>query len=125
MFYFILIKQPITWLYNYRKIYPSAVVLFNIANVMFEIEVSNHNTSGLVCLNSQITFDGDSIFLNNSGGDIVETLFYGGDIVLYESSRLLLNEHTNKTLNMSFFNNFASVTGGGIFVSQKLDLKKH
>ena len=52
----------------YRKIYQSAVVLFNIVNVIFEqIEVSNHNTSGLVCFNSQITFDGDSIFLNNFG----------------------------------------------------------
>ena len=38
----------------YRKIYQSAVVLFNIANVIFEeIEVSNHNTGGLVCFNSQ------------------------------------------------------------------------
>ena len=47
----------------YRKIYQSAVVLFNIANVIFEqIEVSNHNTSGLVCFNSQITFGGDRIF---------------------------------------------------------------
>ena len=83
------------------------MILFNIANVIFEqIEVSNHNTSGLVCFNSQITFDGDSIFLNNSG-------IYGGGIALYESSQLLLNEHTNKTVNISFFNNFASVSGGG------------
>ena len=95
------------------------MVLFNIANFTFEqIEVSNHNTSGLVCFNSQITFDGNSIFLNKS--DI-----YGGGIALYESSRLLLlNEHTNKTVNISVFNNFASVSGGGIFVSQVVDVKK-
>ena len=77
----------------------------------------DHNTSGLVCFNSQITFDGDSIFLNNSG-------IYGGGIALYESSRLLLNEHTNKTVNISFFNNFANVSCGGIFVSQVVDVKK-
>ena len=93
------------------------MVLFNIANVKFEqIEVSNHNTSGLVCFNSQITFDGDNIFLNNSG-------IYGG-IALYKSSQLLLNEHTNKTVNISFFNNFANVSCGGIFVSQVVDVKK-
>ena len=102
----------------YRKIYQSAVVLFNIANIMFDqIEVSNHNTTGLVCFNSQITFDGHSIFLNNSG-------INGGGIALYESSRLLLYEHINKTLNISFFNNFASVSGGGIFVSQVVGVDK-
>ena len=96
----------------YRKIYQSAVVLFNIANVIFDqIKVSNHNTTGLVSFNSRITFDGHSIFLNNSG-------INGGGIALYESSRLLLNENINKTLNISFFNNHASVSGGGMFVSQ-------
>ena len=102
----------------YRKIYQSAVVLFNIANVLFDqIEVSNHNTTGLVCFNSRITFDGHSIFLNNSG-------IYGGGIALYESSQLFLNEHINKTLNISFLNNYASLSGGGMFVSQVAGVDK-
>ena len=102
----------------YRKIYQSAVVLFNIANVIFDqIEVSNHITTGIVCFNSRITFDGHSRFLNNSG-------INGGGIALYESSHLLLNKHINKTLNISFFNNHASVSGGGMFVSQVVDVDR-
>ena len=92
----------------YRKVYQSAVVLFNVVNVTFDqIEVSNHNTTGLVGFNSQLTFDRHSKFVNNSG-------IYGGGIALYESSYLfLLKEHTN----VSFVDNHASKSGGGIFVS--------
>ena len=95
----------------YGKVYRSAVVLFNIINVTFDrIEVSNHNTTGLICFNSWLTFDGHSTFTNNSG-------IYGGGIALYESSQLLLNLQAN----ISFVNNHASKSGGGIFVSQVLD----
>ena len=95
----------------YGKVYQSAVVLFNIINVTFDQnEVSNHNTTGLICFNSWLTFDGHSTFTNNSG-------IYGGGIALYESSQLLLNLQAN----ISFINNHASKSGGGIFVSQVLD----
>ena len=90
----------------YQKVYQSAVVLFNIVNVTFDqIEISNHNTTGLVGVNSQIKFDGHSTFVNNSGID-------GGGIALYKSSRLLLKNNVNKTLNISFINNHASESGG-------------
>ena len=96
------------------KGYRSAITLLNVDNVTFDqIEVSNHNTIGLVILNSLITFDGQNRFINNSGT-------YGGGIALYNSSQLLLNQNTN----ISFFNNHASKSGGGIFVyrEQVLDV---
>ena len=90
--------------------YQSAVALINIENVIFDhIKVSNRNTTGLVGFNSLITFDGNNTFMNNSG-------IYGGGIALYESSQLLIKKHTN----ISFFNNHASESGGGIFVTQLL-----
>ena len=95
-----------------QKGYRSVVVLLNIENITFDhIEVSNHNTTGLVGVNSLITFDGHNMFVNNSG-------IYGGGIALYELSQLLLNQNTN----ISFINNHASKSGGGIFVSQFLDV---
>ena len=95
----------------YPKRYKSAVVLINV-NVTFEqIDVSNHNTTGLVAENSLITIDRHNMFVNNSGT-------YGGGIALYESSQLLIKENAN----VSFFNNHASKSGGGIFVSQILDV---
>ena len=98
----------------YRNVYQSAVVLFNIANVIFDqIDVSNHNTTGLVGFNSLLTFHGYNTFVNNSGID-------GGGISLYESSQLLLKGHAN----ISFVNNHASDSGGGIFVSQVIDVEK-
>ena len=94
----------------YPKRYQSAVLLININNVTFEqIDVSNHNTTGLVGDNSLITFDGRNKFVNNSG-------IYGGGIALYASSQLLINQNAN----ISFVNNHASKSGGGIFVSQVL-----
>ena len=103
-------------LFHYNKIpkkfdkYQSALLLINIEYVKFEqIEVSNHNTTGLLSFNSQLTFDKNNTFVNNSG-------IYGGGIALYESSKLLLKEHGN----VSFVNNHASESGGGIFVSQSL-----
>ena len=90
---------------NNRK-YQSAVVLINTNDIIFDkIEVSNHNTNGLVGDNSLITFDGHNMFVNNSG-------IYGGGIALYDSSQLLLNQNAN----ISFVNNYASKSGGGIFV---------
>ena len=89
-----------------QKGYRSAVALLNVNNITFkQIEVSNHNTTGLVSVNSLITFDGHNIFENNSG-------IYGGGIALYDSSQLLLNQNTN----ISFINDHASKSGGGIFV---------
>ena len=94
-----------------HDVYQCAVVLVKIHDIIFDqIEVSNHNTTGLVSFNSLITFDKTSIFVNNSG-------VYGGGIALYKSSQLLLKEHTK----ISFLNNHASKSGGGIFVSQLLD----
>ena len=89
-----------------QKGYPSAITLFNVNNITFDqIKVSNHNTTGLVGVNSVMTFDGRNIFTNNSG-------IYGGGIALYELSQLLLNQNAN----VSFVNNHASKSGGGIFV---------
>ena len=88
--------------------YQSSVSIMNIENVIFDqIDISNHNTTGLVSINSPIMFDGHSTFVNNSG-------IYGGGIALYGFSQLLLKEKTN----ISFVNNHASESGGGIFVSQ-------
>ena len=95
---------------NKLDVYQSAVALVNVDKITFDqIEVSNHNTTGLVSFNSLITFAKNSTFVNNSG-------IYGGGIALYESSRLLLKEYTN----VSFINNRANKSGGGIYVSQVL-----
>ena len=94
------------------NIHQSAVLLSNIENVILEeIEVSNHNTTGLLAINSLIMFDGHSTFVNNSG-------IYGGGIALYGSSQLSLSQNTN----ISFVKNHASESGGGIYVSQFLDI---
>ena len=86
----------------------SAVELLNIVNVTFEqIEVRNHNTTGLTGLNSLLTFDKHSKFVNNSG-------IFGGGIALVYSSYLVIK----KEMTISFINNHASLSGGGIFVSQ-------
>ena len=91
--------------------YQSSVSFMNIENVIFDqIDISNHNTTGLVSINSPIIFDGHSTFVNNSG-------IYGGGIALYGFSQLLLKENTK----ISFVNNHASESGGGIFVSQVVD----
>ena len=83
----------------------------NIENVIFDqIDISNHNATGLMCINSPIMFDGYSTFVSNS--DI-----NGGDIALYGLSLLLLKQNTS----ISFVNNRASELGGGIFVSQVID----
>ena len=94
------------------NIHQSAVLLSNIENVILEeIEVSNHNTTGLLAINNLIMFDGHSKFVNNSG-------IYGGGIALYGSSQLSLSQNTN----ISFVKNHASESGGGIYVSQFLDI---
>ena len=69
--------------------YQSAVLLMNIENNIFDqIEISNHDTSGLLSINSPIMFDGHSIFVNNSG-------IYSGGIAFYGFSQILLNQNTN------------------------------
>ena len=104
----ILFNKVINNVNGYKKGYQSAVELININDIKFDqIEISNHNTTGLVGINSLITFDGHNMFVNNSG-------IYGGGIALYDSSQLLLNQNTT----ISFVNNHASESGGGIFVSQ-------
>ena len=96
---------------NMINIYQSAVLLKNIRNVSFDqIEITNHNTTGLLSINSIITFDGHSTFVNNSG-------INGGGMALYGLSQLFLKQNTN----ISFVNNHASESGGGIFVSQVVD----
>ena len=95
---------------NFHK-HQSAVLLTNIENVTVnQIDISNHNITGLLGINSPITFDGHSTFVNNSG-------INGGGIALYGLSQLLLKWNTN----ISFVNNHASESGGGIFVSQVID----
>ena len=89
-----------------------AVILANIHNVTFEqIEVKNHDITGLIAFNSLFTFDGSNIFVNNSG-------IAGGGIALYDSTRLLIKERSN----VSFINNHAGESGGGIFVSRVIAL---
>ena len=110
---FILFNEANNNLDGYKKQYQSAVELININNIKFDqIEITSHNTTGLVSVNSLITFKGHNMFANNSG-------IYGGGIALYDSSPLLLNQDTN----ISFVNNHASETGGGIFVSQVLGVE--
>ena len=88
--------------------YQAAINIMNINNVTFEhIEVRNHHTNGLVSLNSLLTFTKDSTFENNSGS-------FGGGIALYDSSHLIFKEQ----MSISFINNHASQSGGGIFTSQ-------
>ena len=95
---------------NKNDVYQAAVVLVNSNNVIFDqIEVSNHNTTGLLGVNSVATFQKNNRFENNSG-------IYGGGIALYESSQLLLK----KQAYIYFVSNSASESGGGIFVSQLL-----
>ena len=95
---------------NKFDVYKTALLLINIHNVFFEqIEINSHNTTGLMGVNSRLTFAKRSKFVSNSG-------IYGGGIALFESSQLLLNQNAN----VSFVNNHASVSGGGIFVSQVL-----
>ena len=96
-----------------QKRVQSAVLIMNVNNVTFnQIVVSNHNTTGLLGDNSLITFDRHNMFVNNSG-------IYGGGIALYHYSQLLINQNTKIT----FINNHASESGGGIFVyhNQVLD----
>ena len=76
-----------------------------------QIEISNHNTTGLLSVNSPIMFDGHSKFENNFG-------INGGGIALYGFSQLLLKQNTK----ISFVNNHVSESGGGIFVSQVIDV---
>ena len=92
--------------------YQSVVLLSNVEKVILnQFEVSNHNTTGLMSINSLIAFEGHNTFVNNSG-------IYGGGIALYGSLRLLLSQNTN----ISFVKNHASESGGGIFVSQFLNI---
>ena len=91
--------------------YQSAVLLMNIENVLFDqIDISNHNTTGLLSINSPIIFDGHNTFVNNCG-------INGGGMTLLGFCQLLLKQNTN----ISFVNNHASESGGGIFVSQVAD----
>ena len=87
----------------------SAIGLLNILNITFEeIEVRNHNITGLLGFQSLLTFVRNSQFVNNSG-------ILGGGIALYDASYLLVN---NLAANISFVNNYASQSGGGIYVSK-------
>ena len=96
----------------YQKGYRSTVALINVKNINFDqIKVSNNNATGLVAENGLIRFDGHNIFVNNSA-------IYGGGIALYKSSQLLLKQNAN----ISFVNNHASESGGGIFVYNDLVL---
>ena len=79
------VNKPLKQVDNYQ----SAVLLMNIENVIFDqIEINNHDTTGLLSINSPIIFDGHSTFVNNSG-------IYGGGIALYGLSQILLNQNTN------------------------------
>ena len=96
---------------NKHHKYHSILLLENIKNVTFDqIDISNHDTTGLLSINSLIMFDGHNTFINNSG-------INGGGMALYGFSQLLLKQNTN----ISFVNNHASESGGGIFVSQVID----
>ena len=84
----------------------SAMEIINVNDITFDrIDVRHHNTTGLVGINSLITFHDHNVFENNSGID-------GGGIALYGSSQLSIKVHAN----VSFVNNHASKSGGGIFV---------
>ena len=90
--------------------FQAAVLLVYINNAIFEqINVTNHDITGLLSYNSQVTFLKNSYFVSNSG-------ILGGGMALYESSHLILREQTN----ISFISNYASESGGGIFVSVSL-----
>ena len=107
-------NKVINWPNRQQKGYHSAVLIINVNNVTFkQIEISNHITTGLLGDNSLITFDRNNMFVNNSG-------IYGGGIALYDSSQILINQNANIT----FINNHASESGGGIFVyhNQVLDV---
>ena len=89
----------------------SALTLINIRYITFEqTQISNHDTTGLFSYNSLLTFHKNNIFLNNSG-------VYGGGIALYDSSSLIIKDR------ISFVNNHASISGGGIFVSLVINVK--
>ena len=88
--------------------FEAAIVLSNVLNVTIkQIQVNNHNTAGLLSLQSQVYFVGHSQFVNNTG-------IYGGGVALYESSYLFFRELSSN----SFLGNRAKISGGGIFVSK-------
>ena len=90
----------------------TAVAIMNVRNVTFEeIAIKHHDTTGLIGYDSHFIFDKNCKFENNSG-------ILGGGIALYDSAHLSIKEHAN----ISFINNHASKSGGGIYVSQLVDL---
>ena len=92
--------------------FQTVVAMLNVHNVTFEeIEIKHHDTTGLIGYDSHFTFDKICKFENNSG-------ILGGGIALYGSSHLSIKEQAN----ISFINNHASKSGGGIYVSQVVGL---
>ena len=65
----------------------------------------NHDTTGLLSFHSILIFFDNNTIVNNSG------IFRGG-IAFYDTSEIYSREPK------SFLNNHASISGGGIFVSQ-------
>lgn len=89
-------------------IVPSSIAIDKILSVAASnIIVANNSMSGLVLLNSKVTFSGYNLFFNNSASN-------GGGIFMSGESFILFDE--NSSAQLLFKNNAATNKGGAIFI---------
>ena len=67
--------------------------------------ITNHDATGILSYHSVLIFLDNNTIANNSG-------IFGGGIALYDASEIVSQQR------ITFLNNHASISGGGIFVSQ-------
>ena len=89
----------------------STITVQNVADIVFDsINVFNNLIMGLIAYSSTMVFEGNNIFLNNSGVD-------GGGMALYGSSYIVLSGPALVNLTA----NNASHNGGGLYISQPFE----
>jgi len=89
----------------------SVMVVSNIDTIQFiNCNFYNNNQTALMALTSQLTFVGNTSFVNNQGS-------LGGALALYDSVMYLCNN-----TELVIKNNKALWQGGGIYVSQQIPL---
>ena len=89
-----------------RRKFASAVTIVNVYKFAFQrIMITNHDATGILSYHNVLIFLDNNTIANNSG-------IFGGGIALYDASEIVSQQR------ISFLNNHASISGGGIFVSQ-------